>query len=92
MPTRLVGFDAREPTGHQMGKPRAIAHLRQLYPYDTVRSLWALEVLWVLLVGLALLLTILLAPAVTLRHGAPLLCVALAGDSPPSAATRAFTF
>lgn len=38
MPTRLVGFDAREPTGHQMGKPRAIAHLRQLYPYDTVRS------------------------------------------------------
>jgi len=31
MPTKLVGFDLREPTGHQGGKPRAIAALRALY-------------------------------------------------------------
>lgn len=36
MPTKLVGFDLRELTGHQGGKPRAIAKLRQLYPYETV--------------------------------------------------------
>lgn len=36
MPTKLVGFDLREPTGHQGGKPRAIAALRALYPYETV--------------------------------------------------------
>lgn len=36
MPTKLVGFDLREPTGHQGGKPRAIARLRELFPYETV--------------------------------------------------------
>ncbi|KAL4436899.1 hypothetical protein ABPG75_004038 [Micractinium tetrahymenae] len=36
MPTKLVGFDLREPTGHQGGKPRAIAELRRMFPYETV--------------------------------------------------------
>lgn len=36
MPTKLVGFDLREPTGHQGGKPLAIARLRELFPYETV--------------------------------------------------------
>ncbi|GAB4821168.1 hypothetical protein N2152v2_008214 [Parachlorella kessleri] len=36
MPTKLVGFDLREPTAHQLGKPQAIAHLRDLFPYETV--------------------------------------------------------
>lgn len=36
MPTKLVGFDVREPTGHQGGKPRAIAELRRMFPYETV--------------------------------------------------------
>lgn len=36
MPTKLVGFDLRELTGHQGGKPRAIAELRRLFPYETV--------------------------------------------------------
>ena len=36
LPTRLVGFDGREPTGHQGGKPRAIARLRELFPYETI--------------------------------------------------------
>jgi glycerol-3-phosphate dehydrogenase (NAD+) len=34
--TKLVGFDDRELTGHQRGKPKAIAHLRSLFPYETV--------------------------------------------------------
>jgi phosphoglycolate phosphatase-like HAD superfamily hydrolase len=34
--TKLVGFDLREPTGHQGGKPLAIARLRELFPYETV--------------------------------------------------------
>jgi hypothetical protein len=36
MPTKLCGFDSREPTGHQGGKPRAIARLREIFPYETV--------------------------------------------------------
>ena len=36
LPTKLVGFDLRELTGHQGGKPKAIAALREQYPYDTV--------------------------------------------------------
>lgn len=36
MPTKLCGFDLREPTGHQGGKPRAIARLREIFPYETV--------------------------------------------------------
>lgn len=36
MPTKLVGFDERELTGHGMGKPRVIEKLRSLYPYETV--------------------------------------------------------
>ena len=36
MPTKLGGFDLREPTGHQGGKPRAIARLREIFPYETV--------------------------------------------------------
>lgn len=35
-PPLQVGFDTREPTAHQLGKPQAIARLRELYPYDTV--------------------------------------------------------
>ena len=33
---QLVGFDDREPTGHQWGKPKAISRLRQMFPYDIV--------------------------------------------------------
>ena len=36
LPTRLVGYDGREPTGHQGGKPRAIARLRELFPYESI--------------------------------------------------------
>lgn len=36
MPTKLVGFDERELTGHGMGKPRVIELLRSLHPYETV--------------------------------------------------------
>lgn len=35
-PTRLVGFDASEPTAHNRGKPQAIARIRQRNPYTTV--------------------------------------------------------
>jgi hypothetical protein len=34
--TRMVGFDQRELTSRQGGKPAAIARLRNLYPYETV--------------------------------------------------------
>ena len=34
--TRMVGYDERELTCKQGGKPAAIAHLRNLYPYETV--------------------------------------------------------
>lgn len=33
---KLVGFDEQEPTGHQRGKPKAIAGLRQRFPYKTI--------------------------------------------------------
>lgn len=36
MPTKLVGFDLREPTAHRHGKPQAISQLRHMFPYDTV--------------------------------------------------------
>eukprot|EP01025_Chloroclados_australasicus_P065940 TRINITY_DN9010_c0_g1_i4.p1 TRINITY_DN9010_c0_g1~~TRINITY_DN9010_c0_g1_i4.p1 ORF type:complete len:655 (-),score=102.82 TRINITY_DN9010_c0_g1_i4:319-2283(-) len=36
LPTKLVGFDEREPTAHNKGKPRAIASLRELHPYSIV--------------------------------------------------------
>lgn len=36
LPTKLVGFDLREPTAHQGGKPQAIARLRELFPYETI--------------------------------------------------------
>jgi hypothetical protein len=36
MPTRLVGFDLAEPTGKQRGKAKAIAQLRERYPYETI--------------------------------------------------------
>ncbi len=36
MPTKLSGFDLREPTAHQGGKPQAIAQLREMFPYETV--------------------------------------------------------
>ena len=32
----MVGYDERELTCKQGGKPAAIAHLRNLYPYETV--------------------------------------------------------
>ena len=32
----LSGFDEREPTGHQFGKPKAISQLRNMFPYDIV--------------------------------------------------------
>ncbi|GFH06444.1 phosphoserine phosphatase, chloroplastic, partial [Haematococcus lacustris] len=35
-PTRLVGFDIKEPTAHNQGKPQAIARIRQKYPYNNV--------------------------------------------------------
>lgn len=34
--SRLVGYDTREMTSRTRGKPKAIAKLRQLYPYETV--------------------------------------------------------
>ena len=33
---RLVGFDLKEPTARQHGKPEAIAQLRQSFPYETI--------------------------------------------------------
>jgi glycerol-3-phosphate dehydrogenase (NAD+) len=33
---RLVGFDENESTGHQFGKPKVIAALRKMFPYDIV--------------------------------------------------------
>eukprot|EP01026_Neomeris_dumetosa_P006167 TRINITY_DN1194_c0_g1_i4.p1 TRINITY_DN1194_c0_g1~~TRINITY_DN1194_c0_g1_i4.p1 ORF type:complete len:652 (+),score=126.25 TRINITY_DN1194_c0_g1_i4:73-2028(+) len=36
LPTKLVGFDEREPTAHNKGKPLAIAQLRELHPYSVV--------------------------------------------------------
>jgi len=33
---RLVGFDMKEPTAHNMGKPEAIATLRHTFPYETI--------------------------------------------------------
>lgn len=38
VPTKLVGFDTRELTAHQGGKPQAIARLREMFPYETVGS------------------------------------------------------
>ena len=34
--TRMVGFDERELTSKQGGKPAAIARLRNMHPYETV--------------------------------------------------------
>jgi glycerol-3-phosphate dehydrogenase (NAD+) len=34
--TRLVGFDESELAGHQRGKAKAIAHLREMYPLETL--------------------------------------------------------
>ncbi|BDA43327.1 probable glycerol-3-phosphate dehydrogenase [NAD(+)], cytoplasmic at C-terminar half [Coccomyxa sp. Obi] len=34
--TRMVGFDERELTSRQGGKPAAIAQLREMYPYETI--------------------------------------------------------
>eukprot|EP00879_Flechtneria_rotunda_P018060 GHRR01018929.1.p1 GENE.GHRR01018929.1~~GHRR01018929.1.p1 ORF type:complete len:615 (+),score=140.48 GHRR01018929.1:3-1847(+) len=34
--TKLVGFDMKEPTAHNRGKPAAIAQIRQRNPYTTV--------------------------------------------------------
>jgi glycerol-3-phosphate dehydrogenase (NAD+) len=33
---RLAGFDENENTGHQYGKPKVIAGLRKMFPFDTV--------------------------------------------------------
>ena len=33
---RLVGFDLKEPTAHNKGKPEAIATLRHAFPYETI--------------------------------------------------------
>jgi glycerol-3-phosphate dehydrogenase (NAD+) len=33
---KLVGFDENESTGHQFGKPKVIAALRKMFPFDTV--------------------------------------------------------
>jgi hypothetical protein len=33
---RLVGFDLKEPTAHNKGKPEAIATLRHTFPYETI--------------------------------------------------------
>eukprot|EP00887_Chlorella_sp_A99_P008019 scaffold12.g8019.t1 len=35
-PPKLVGFDLREPTGHQKGKVKAIEGLREMFPYEVV--------------------------------------------------------
>ena len=32
----LVGFDDREATAHQFGKPKAIAKLREMFPYENI--------------------------------------------------------
>ena len=33
---RLVGFDLKEPTSRNKGKPEAIATLRHTFPYETI--------------------------------------------------------
>lgn len=36
LPTKLVGYDAREEVSRQGGKPAAISKLRHMYPYETI--------------------------------------------------------